>query len=289
MAVMERKIVRIDEEKCNGCGICVDACHEGAIQMIDGKARLVSDIYCDGLGDCLGPCPTGAISIVTRPAEGFDARAVAKRMEERKKSDGETPSGCPGAMARALKEPVPRAPREEASPCGCPGSAPMELKAAEPLACGCSGTMSRALKEADDCGCGCGCDCGEEDETVPAESELMNWPVQLRLVPPAAPYLKGADILLAADCAPVAVPDFHKRYLKNKPVIIACPKLEENDPQVAKLAEIVKAARPASLTVVRMEVPCCGGLARVAQEAVKMAGVDVPVKTVVVGVDGAEK
>ena len=137
--------------------------------------------------------------------------------------------------------------------------------------------------------CGCGCGCEDEAAGEPAESELMNWPVQLKLVPPAAPYLKGADILLAADCAAVAVPDFHARYLKNRPVIISCPKLEDNEPQIAKLAEIVRTARPASLTVVRMEVPCCGGLVRVAQEAVRQAGLDVPVKTVIVGVDGSEK
>lgn len=267
MAVLERKIVQIDEDKCNGCGICVDACHEGAIQMVNGKAKLVSDIYCDGLGDCLGPCPTGAISIITRPAEGYDEEAVAQRMAEKNKGAAPQPGGCPGMAMRELKKPA-------ADP--------------EPLACGCPGTMSRSLKEADSQPCGCGCECEmEEEEHV--ESELMNWPVQLRLVPPAAPYLKGADILLAADCAAVAVPGFHARYLKNKPVIIACPKLDDNAPQTAKLAEIVKTARPSSLTVLRMEVPCCGGLVRVAEEAVKQSGLTIPVKTVIVGIDGAEK
>lgn len=265
MAVLERKIVQIDEEKCNGCGVCVHACHEGAIQMVDGKAKLVSDIYCDGLGDCLGPCPTGAISIVTRPAEGYDEQAVAKRMEEMKKQSAPLPCGCPGSASRELKKPAAKA----APASGCPGS------------------MMRSLKTPEPCGGGCAC---EEDKGGPAvESELMNWPVQLRLVPPAAPYLKGADILLAADCAPVAVPDFHSRYLKNRPVIIACPKLEDNEPQAAKLAEIVRAAKPASITVVRMEVPCCGGLVRVAEEAVRQSGLDIPVKTIIVGVDGSQK
>lgn len=273
MTVVERKIVQIDEEKCNGCGICVNACHEGAIQMMNGKARLVSDIYCDGLGDCLGPCPTGAISIVTRSAGEYDAEATAKRMEEMKQGSGPLPCGCPGSMARELKPTPPAAPKAPSHP--------------DALACGCLGSMSRSLKEADDCGCGCGC--VEEEAGRPVESELMNWPVQLKLIPPAAPYLKGADILLAADCTAVAVPNFHDKYLKNKPVVIACPKLEDNDPQIAKLAEIVRTARPASITVLRMEVPCCGGLIRVAEEAAKLSGVEVPIRTVVVGVDGSEK
>lgn len=247
MTVMERKIVQIDPEKCNGCGICVDACHEGAIQMVDGKAKLVSDIYCDGLGDCLGPCPTGAISIITRKAEAFDAEAVEERMQEKKQAE------------------------------------------AAPLPCGCPGSMSRSLKAAAPEVCSCGCDCESGKDAAPAESELMNWPLQLKLVPPAAPYLKGADVLLAADCTAVAVPNFHQRYLKNRPVIIACPKLEENEPQVRKLADILATAKPASLTVLRMEVPCCGGLVRVAEEAVRLAGTGTPVRTVVVGTDGRER
>lgn len=284
--MLERKIVQIDADKCNGCGLCVDACHEGAIQMIDGKARLVSDIYCDGLGDCLGPCPTDAISIVTRPAEDYDAEAVAKCMAEKEKPAAPLPRGCPGTMARELKKP---AATKNEEPCGCPGSAAVELAAAPPvpeaLGCGCPGTMSRSLKEDGECGCGC------DDETAPAqvESELMNWPVQLKLVPPAAPYLKGADILIAADCTAFAVPNFHGRYLKNHPVVIACPKLEDNDPQMAKLVEIIKTAKPSSLIVLRMEVPCCGGLVRVVKEAVTRSGLDIPVRTVIVGVDGSEK
>ena len=272
MTVAERKIVSIDEEKCNGCGLCVHACHEGAIQMVDGKAKLVSDIYCDGLGDCLGPCPTGAISIVSRSAEAYDEDAVAERMEQMKRPAG---GGCPGSAAKALKTPAPAhaaAAEKGALPCGCPGS------------------MSKSLKSAPSQCAASSCACGESGDGGPAaESELVNWPVQLKLIPPAAPYLQGADILLAADCAPVAVPDFHKRFLKNKPVVIACPKLEDNDPQIAKLAEIVKTARPASITVVRMEVPCCGGLVRVAEQAVAMAETGTPVKTVIVGLDGSVK
>lgn len=282
MTVMEkRKIVQIDEEKCNGCGLCVHACHEGAIQMVNGKAKLVSDIYCDGLGDCLGPCPTGAISIVTRDAEAYDEEAVAERMAAMKDSGG----GCPGAAAKTLKSAPPKA---EFSG-GCPGSMARALKPApasrpDTLECGCPGSMSRSLKEAGTCSCS-----GHDAAPPAAESELMNWPVQLRLVPPGAPYLRGADILLAADCTAFAVPDFHARYLKNKPVIIACPKLEDNEPQIAKMAEVLRVAQPSSLTVLRMEVPCCGGLVRIAEEAVMRSGVDVPVKTVIVGIDGSER
>lgn len=244
MATLTRNIVQIDEEKCNGCGICVDACHEGAIQMVNGKARLVSDSYCDGLGDCLGPCPTGAITIIKREAEAFDADAVAKRMEEKKAAPEPLPCGCPGMMARALKQ----ASEEQSSK-------------------------------------GCACEAGGES----APSELMNWPVQLKLVPPVAPYLKGADILLAADCTAFAVPNFHARYLKNKPVLIACPKLEDTEPQIEKLQAVIAAAHPASMTILRMEVPCCGGLERVAAEAVRRSGMDVPVRTIIVGTDGNEK
>lgn len=252
MALAERKIIHINEDKCNGCGVCVDACHEGAIQMVNGKAKLVSDIYCDGLGDCLGPCPTGAISIVSRPAEEYDAAAVAKRAEEKVPSAEPLPCGCPGSMARGLKP----------ASGGCPGSAPRALEH--------PGTAKDAPSSA-------------------GLSELMNWPVQLRLVPPEAPYLKGAHLLLAADCTPVAVPDFHARYLKDRPVIIACPKLDDNETHTARLANIIRAARPASITVLRMEVPCCGGLAHIAREAVARAGVEVPVQTIIVGVDGKER
>lgn len=237
MAGAVRNIVSIDQKKCNGCGACVTACHEGAIRMAGGKAELVSDIYCDGLGDCLGPCPTGAISIVARPAEAYDEQAVAARMNTPKTAAAPLPCGCPGSMAKSLK----------------PAAAPAR-------ACG--------------------------DDADSPSSELMNWPVQLRLVPPAAPYLRGADILLAADCAPVAVPDFHRRFLRGRPVIIACPKLEDNEPQITKLAEILRAAAPASLTVVRMEVPCCGGLARAAEQAAALAGTGTPVTSIVAGIGG---
>lgn len=240
MAVLERKIVQIDESKCNGCGICVDSCHEGAIQMVNGKAKLISDAYCDGLGDCLKPCPMGAISIVTRSAEAFDAEAVEKRM--------------------AAKKARP-APQSGALPCGCPGTMARDLKPAKPVSA---------------------CDCG----SGASESQLRNWPVQLRLISPAAPYLKGADLLLAAECAPAASPDFHSRHLRGQPLAIACPKLDGMDMQVAKLAEIMTVANPKSISVLRMEVPCCGGLAGMVEAARERSGWTGTVSTVVISAEG---
>ena len=246
MAV-ERKIISIDRDKCNGCGVCVHACHEGAIRMVDGKAELASDIYCDGLGDCLKPCPTGAISIITRLAGEYDAGAVAERQAE----TGKKPTKISG--------------RDASLPCGCPGSMVRTLRAG-----------SRRPAE-------------DEARKARSGSELMNWPVQLKLIPPGAEWLRGADILLAADCSAVAAPDFHESYLRGRPAIIACPKLDDNGEQVAKLAAIASAARPSRLTVLRMEVPCCGGLVRAAQEAVEKAGLGTPVESVILGVDGTEK
>lgn len=264
-ATYQRKIVQIDADKCNGCGLCVDACHEGAIQMVDGKAKLVSDIYCDGLGDCLGPCPTGAISIITREADAYDQKAVDKHLEtlNRKK---QMSGGCPGSASRSLKEKPAGDAAEAPLPCGCPGSQSRELKSAGKSACECE-EKGAASNEA-------------------VRSELMNWPVKLDLIPPRAPYLYGAELILAADCVPVATPDFHSKYLRRGPVAIACPKLNENEPQIEKLKSIIQASTPASITVLRMEVPCCGGLVRVAEEAIRRSGVEVPLHVEVVAVDG---
>ena len=237
MGKIERPVIRIDATKCNGCGVCVDSCAEGAIQLVDGKARLVSEQYCDGLGACLKPCPTGAITLEARLADAFDAEAAEKHAAEMQ----------------------------------------------SPLACGCPGSMSRELRPSQD-----SCRCGDEDEKAPAPavSRLRNWPVQLALVPPSAPYLHGADLLLAADCVPAATPDFHTRFLGSDPLIIACPKLDDNEAQVDKLAAILRAARPASLTVLRMEVPCCGGLVRVAEETIREADTHTPLRIRIVKIDG---
>ncbi len=275
----ERKIVHIDPEKCNGCGICVDSCHEGAIAMVNGKAQLVSDSYCDGLGDCLAPCPTGAITLTTRPADDFDPVAVEQRRRAQVASENAAavkaeaesplPCGCPGTAAKVLKKPAAAVKplQPEALACGCPGQNSRELKA------GTAGNTG-------DCG-GAGAESGVE-----VQSQLMNWPVQLKLVPVNAPYLKGADILLAADCAAAAAPDFHQRFLRGRPLLLACPKLDENEPQITKLAALFAASQPASVTVLRMEVPCCGGLVKVAREALARSGVSAPLNVAVLSAEG---
>ncbi len=282
MAKAERKIVHIDPEKCNGCGICVDSCHEGAIAMVDGKARLVSDSYCDGLGDCLAPCPTGAITLTTRPADDFNPDAVEERRKmlasenavaAKADAEGPLPCGCPGMAAKVLHKPEPAPAR------------PVRPLQPEALACGCPGQNSRELKARPAVSaCDCGCEGPEAGAGV--QSQLMNWPVQLKLVPVNAPYLKGADILLAADCAAAAAPDFHQRFLRGRPLLLACPKLDENEPQIEKLAALFAASRPASVTVLRMEVPCCGGLVRVAREALDRSGVSAPLEVAVLSAEG---
>jgi Pyruvate/2-oxoacid:ferredoxin oxidoreductase delta subunit len=226
-----RRIIRIDETKCDGCGLCVSACAEGAIALVDGKARLVSETYCDGLGACLGECPQGALTMEERAAPAFDAAAVAARQG---------------------------APAEPAHHAGCPGSAMRSFTPAAPHA---------------------------ESTAAPPPSQLGHWPVQLTLVPPAAPFLRGADLLVCADCVPFAVPDFHSRYLAGRAVVVGCPKLDDLDAYREKLAEIMAVARPRRLTVLRMEVPCCGGIAHAALEAAR-AIPGLPVEVHTVGVRG---
>jgi Pyruvate/2-oxoacid:ferredoxin oxidoreductase delta subunit len=243
----KRKIVQIDEELCNGCGMCVHSCAEGAIQIIDGKARLVSDVYCDGLGACLGECPQGAIAIVEREAVAFDEAAahrhVAQLRQPEAASDGAA-GGCPGSRVQDLRLSV--------LPPGTPSAGANHSAANIPA----------------------------------APSALTNWPIQLRLVPPSAPFLQGADMLLVSDCVPFALADFHERYLQGRPVLIACPKLDNTQPYVEKLAAIFQLASIRSLTVVHMEVPCCLGLMRIAEAARQASGIAVPFNEVVISTRG---
>ena len=240
-----RTIVKIDEEKCTGCGLCVPACAEGALQIIDGKARLVSEIYCDGLGACLGTCPFDAITIETREADEFDEEAVELYLADQEKDTRvtETPApvhqGCPGSLLR---------------------------------------TMDRSAE-----------DSGSYSGSV--QSRLGHWPVQLKLVPPSAPYLKDADILVCADCVPFALAGFHERYLSDRVVLVGCPKLDDNSYYRNKLEDVFREAHPRSITVLRMEVPCCSGLAHVAVEAAAAsgAGCDVEVHTIGIGGDIIER
>lgn len=244
-----RKIVEIDEDKCDGCGRCVPSCAEGAIRIIDGKARLVAENLCDGLGNCLGTCPKGAITIEVRPAQEFDERAVQAHADsDTKDSRSHSPpvpaqGGCPGAMMRTLEQ----------------GKAP----ATSPNA-------------------------GEATEAGP--SQLRHWPVQLALLPVSSPIWAGADVLLAADCVAVAMPGFQSRLLAGKTVAVACPKLDDADPYVAKLAQIFANNDIRSVTIAHMEVPCCFALNRIVQAAMDQAGrMDIPVHQVTVGIDGGVK
>lgn len=231
----KRKIVKINEEICNGCGVCVPSCAEGAIQIIEGKARLVSEIYCDGLGACLGECPLGAIEIEEREAPDFDEIAAMKHV----------------ALIESRKEPV--------------------------HACPSARLLSFATSDAAG-------NAGNHKTQQP--SNLSNWPVQLTLVPPQAPFLKGSDILLAADCAPFAYPDFHRDFLGGKSLLIACPKLDDYESHLRKMTQILQQAKPNSISILRMEVPCCGGLTHLVSQACRMAGVTVPIKEITIGIKG---
>lgn len=231
-----RKIVRIDEEKCNGCGQCILDCPEDALRIVDGKARVIRESYCDGLGACLGVCPVDAITIDEREAEPFDEEAVKAQMAKSGKPQPAIPllqPGCPGAAARSLER-------------------------------------------------------GAEDSPPPsgAPSQLSHWPVQLSLVPPAAPYLREADLLLVADCVPFAMADFHARLLRGRPIVVGCPKLDDPSRHVEKLADIIRQSSIRSLSIVRMEVPCCGGLCHIAKAAMQACGRTVPVREVTISVDG---
>jgi NAD-dependent dihydropyrimidine dehydrogenase PreA subunit len=255
MAKQVRRIVHIDEERCDGCGDCVPSCAEGAIAVVDGKARLASDALCDGLGACLGECPQGAISIEEREAEGFDEAEVARHL-------GRAPA--PGHAHAA------HAPQPGAAASSCPGSAPRSLPrrglavVSEP-----AGPAARVGTR----GGGAGA--------------LAHWPVQLRLVPAGAPFLAGADLLVAADCVPFAYPSFHADLLAGRAVVVGCPKLDDLPAYADKLTAILgRPDGPVRVTVARMEVPCCAGITAAAQQAAARAGRDVPVREVVVGVDG---
>lgn len=234
---MIRKIIQIDEDKCNGCGACATACHEGAIGMVDGKAKLLRDDYCDGLGDCLPACPTGAITFVEREALAYDEQAVLANKANKEKED----------MAEKL-------------PCGCPG------------------THSKMIKhnhsEKNEC-----------SHSAEVESQLSQWPVQIKLVPVNAPYFENANLLVAADCTAYAYGDFHNKFIRNKITVVGCPKLDMVD-YTEKLTEIIKSNNIKSVTVVRMEVPCCGGIENAVKSALQKSGKFIPWNVVTISTDG---
>jgi ferredoxin len=232
---MLRQIIKIDREKCNGCGLCVSACHEGAIGLKNGKAELLRDDYCDGLGNCLPVCPTGAITFENREAAEYDETEVKKNMKEKQKSTETLPCGCSGTQARAIK-------REEAAV-----DAPVQAPA--------------------------------------AASQLSQWPVQIRLVPVNAPYFENANLLVSADCAAYAYGNFHNEFIKNRITLVGCPKLDDVD-YSEKLTAILKSNNIKSVIVVRMEVPCCGGIEDAVKTALKNCGKMVPWQVAVVSTDG---
>jgi ferredoxin len=229
---MLRKIIKIDESACNGCGLCVSACHEGAIGLADGKAKLLRDDYCDGLGDCLPVCPTGAITFEEREAAEYNEAAVKVNMQN--------------------KQP-------------------------ETLACGCPGTHSKPIEREN---------CAETPQAkTSAETHLNQWPVQIKLVPPNAPYFKNANLLVTADCAAYAYGNFHNEYMKNRITIIGCPKLDDGD-YSEKLTAILKSNEIKSVTVARMEVPCCGGIENAVKTALQNCGKMIPWQVVTISTDG---
>ena len=234
MNTMIRKIIKIDEEKCTGCGLCATACHEGAIGMVNGKAKLLREHFCDGLGDCLPACPAGAISFEEREAPAYDEAAVMAA--KRDKTPGQTAAHRFG---------------------GCPGSMPRKISRPESQTRVVSGNVS----------------------------ELTNFPVQIKLAPVRAPFFDGADLLVAADCTAFARADVHERFIKGRVVLIGCPKLDSVD-YTEKLSAILSSNDIKSVTILRMEVPCCGGIVRAVDGAVGVSGKDIPVRTVIISTDG---
>jgi ferredoxin len=262
-----RKIVRIDEDKCDGCGLCVPSCAEGAIRVIDGKARLLAENLCDGLGNCLGKCPKDAIIIEQRPAEEFDEAAVENQKASRAESaeDAEESKASGNSKAAPSRAPA-HAPGYPRASGGCPG---MRLRQLQPAG---SGPQARRPDGA--------------GGPAPA-SRLGQWPVQLALVPVAGAIWQDADVLIAADCVGFALPDFHERLLAGKTLVIACPKLDDVGPYVEKLTRIFAGNAIRSITVAHMEVPCCGGIVRVVRAALAASGrMDLRMTDITVGIDG---
>lgn len=248
---MKRKIINIDEKKCNGCGLCAKACHEAAIEMIEGKAKLISDKYCDGLGDCLPKCPTGAIEIVERESVPYDEEAVQQKKME-KSSIGIS---------------------HKASSCVCPSSISKKIERKQNNSI-ISKTKENTTK------------CKTDFSSMGLNSELNQWPVQLKLVNTKAEYLKNADLLIAADCTAYSYGNFHKEFIKDHITVIYCPKLDENQYFTEKISEILKNNSIKSITVVRMEVPCCGGIVTAVKNAMLQSQVIVPYREVTISTDG---
>lgn len=294
-----RKIIRIDNDKCTGCGLCVPNCAEGALQIIDGKARLISDLFCDGLGACLGHCPEGAITVEEREAEPYNERLVmekniipAGRNTIRAHLIHLRDHGAMDLLAEAFavvrehgmdpKEIVHSEPEEEA--CGCGGDG-AQGGHHHGHGGGCPGSKVVDLKKGMHGG-GAGKGRTPSAPTGKLESELKNWPVQIHLASPYAPYFKNADIVIIADCVAYAYGSTHREFIKDKVVLIGCPKLDDAAAYVDKISEIIRAGKPKSIKVVRMEVPCCGGMIEIVKQAIKKSGEVMPFETVTISIDG---
>lgn len=295
-----RKIVKFDEEKCNGCGLCVPACAEGALKIIDGKARLISDKYCDGLGACLGKCPRGAITIIEREADEFNEEAVKQHLginedenHQRKTSTRNTNSQYLTTNGNGISPSV-----HDRDGFSCPGSRMMDIRR-ETIGSSCPGSRSmdlrRGINSVNDSSSSGPKSEGQDEDMVEAKSgdvkinirsQLIQWPVQLMLVPVEAPYFDGADLLITADCVAVAYPNYHLGLLKGKAVVMGCPKLDDGNYYIEKLAEIIKNNDIKSITVAHMEVPCCYGMVKIAQAALVRSGKNIPLKTVEISVEG---
>lgn len=300
---MIRDIIEIDEDLCNGCGECVPGCHEGALQIVDGKARLISELMCDGLGACVGHCPTGAMTVVKTDAPAYDEVRVMKEniipagmntirahlSHLRDHGELDFLAQAMGVLAEAginLEMEQEMGMKVEAEmelnmgPAEKPGVAVQH--GMTPAGGGCPGSAARTLRQS-----AAPFQSTPDSGGVPASSQLAQWPVQLHLLNPSAPYLRNADLLLAADCSAYAVGDFHQRFLKGKALAIACPKLDQGmESYLEKLTAMIDSAGINTITVLMMEVPCCGGLLQIAQAAVSRARRKVPVKKMVVSIEG---
>ena len=291
-----RKIIEIDEDICNGCGNCIPNCPEGALQVIDEKARLISDLFCDGLGACIGECPAGAIKVVEREAEPYSETKVMENITRQGKNviaahlkhlrdHGETDLYNEALEYLKnnnieIKEDVQmnskNSENEDKLPCGCPGSAVMDLREEKPREAGPGLKDSSKAAQITEL----------LSQLTAKESKLRQWPVQIMLVPQTAPYLRGAELLIAADCVPFAYAGFHEDFLENKALLIGCPKLDDSEFYMKKFTEIFRLNDIKSVTVAHMEVPCCFGMLSIVKQAVKDSGKDMPVREVNIGIRG---
>tara|TARA_Y100000034_G_scaffold37913_3_gene46579 strand:+ start:4816 stop:5697 length:882 start_codon:yes stop_codon:yes gene_type:complete len=290
--MVKRKIIQINEDKCDGCGLCIPDCPEGALQIIDGKARLISDLFCDGLGACIGLCPKDAIKVVEREAEPYDeiktmgnivkkGKNTIKAHLSHLKDHGETKfleQALVYLKEKGIENPLKEVKKVEREK-GRKKEGKTEKQSEQPkLACGCPGSMMQDFRKDNDT--------NKSTENIKLQSELRQWPIQLHLVNPNAPYFNDADLLICADCVAYSYGGFHQNFLKNKIVIIACPKLDDTSTYVEKISEIIKNNNIKSITELHMEVPCCFSLFRITKEAIKLSGKNIKFESKIISIKG---